>query len=169
MYHQIVKKQNLFSKIYKSEADLINQVKAWQGQGKKVVFTNGCFDILHVGHVTYLEEAKNEGDKLIVAANTDESVRTLKGPGRPINDEKSRLIVLAALAAVDAVILFNEDTPLELINALRPDVLVKGGDYPVESIVGYALVTGYGGVVKTLSLVEGYSTTLTEQKLKKSC
>ena len=164
-----MKKQDLFSKIFRHEAELKNQVQGWQKLGKKVVFTNGCFDILHVGHVTYLEEAKNEGDKLIVAINSDDSVRKLKGPGRPIHDEKSRLIVLAALQSVDAVILFGEDTPHELINTLRPDILVKGGDYPVESIVGYSLVTGYGGQVKTLSLVQGYSTTLAEQKLKKSC
>lgn len=162
-------KQNLNNKIYQYETDLKFQVQEWQRLQNKVVFTNGCFDILHVGHVTYLEEAKNEGDKLIVAVNSDESVRKLKGPGRPVNDEKSRLIVLAALQSVDAVILFGEDTPYELINALRPDMLVKGGDYPVESIVGYSLVTGYGGQVKTLSLVKGFSTTLTEQKLKKSC
>lgn len=164
-----MKKQNLNSKIYQREADLKIQVQKWQNQQKKVIFTNGCFDILHVGHVTYLEEAKNEGDKLIVAVNADESVRKLKGPGRPVNDEKSRLTVLAALQSVDAVILFGEDTPYELINTLRPDMLVKGGDYPVESIVGYSLVTGYGGQVKALSLVRGYSTTRTEQKLKKSC
>lgn len=169
MRYRNVYTQNLFSKIYKNEADLKNQVHSWQNQGKKVVFTNGCFDILHVGHVTYLEEAKNEGDILVVGVNTDASVRVLKGPSRPIHDEQSRLMVLAALESVDAVILFAEDTPLELISTLRPDILVKGGDYPVESIVGYSLVTGYGGTVKTLSLVEGYSTTLTEQKLKKSC
>jgi rfaE bifunctional protein nucleotidyltransferase chain/domain len=164
-----VNKQHLQSKIFSRKEDLGSQVREWQSKQEMVVFTNGCFDILHVGHVLYLEEAKNEGHKLVVAVNSDDSVKKLKGPGRPINNEKSRLTVLAALESVDAVILFHEDTPYEMIQSLRPDVLVKGGDYPVESIVGNELVTGYGGRVKTLSLIDGFSTTNIEQKLKNSC
>ena len=135
------------------------QLSTWRAQGLKIVFTNGCFDLLHRGHVEYLAKASDKGDVLVVGLNTDASVRRLKGENRPINDEVARATVLASLACVDAVVLFDEDTPYELIKAVRPDVLVKGADYKPEAIVGYDIVTSYGGKVETVDLVEGYSTT----------
>ena len=135
------------------------QLSTWRSQGLRVVFTNGCFDLLHRGHVEYLAQAADKGDVLVVGLNTDTSVRRLKGEGRPVNDQKARALVLASLAFVDAVVLFNEDTPLELIKEVHPDVLVKGADYKLEEIVGHDLVTDYGGNVVTIPLVEGYSTT----------
>jgi rfaE bifunctional protein nucleotidyltransferase chain/domain len=131
----------------------------WRAEGRKVVFTNGCFDILHRGHVEYLSKASDMGDVLVVGLNTDASVKRLKGESRPINDEQARALILASLGFVDAVVLFDEDTPYELIKAIRPDVLVKGADYKPEEIVGYDIVTSYGGKVETVPLVEGYSTT----------
>lgn len=125
----------------------------------RVVFTNGCFDILHRGHVEYLSKAADKGDVLVVGLNTDASVKRLKGEGRPVNNEEARAMVLASLSFVDAVVLFDEDTPYELIKAVRPDVLVKGADYKKEEIVGYDIVTSYGGTVETIPLVEGYSST----------
>ena len=135
---------------------------------QKVVFTNGCFDILHSGHVLYLEEAKSLGDILVVGLNSDESVRRLKGNERPINSEHERAIVLSGLSFVDYVIVFNEDTPYELIKTIQPDILVKGGDWAVESIVGYDIVLRKGGVVKSLLFKEGVSTTSIIDKLKVS-
>lgn len=134
-------------------------------QDKKVVFTNGCFDVLHLGHVTYLAEARTMGDLLVVGLNSDASVRRLKGPSRPINNEKARAMVLASLQCVDYVIIFDEDTPLDLIKAVKPNVLVKGGDYTIDTIVGASFVQQHGGIVRTIPLVEGYSTTDTVQKL----
>ena len=133
------------------------QLYHWQGL--KIVFTNGCFDLLHRGHVEYLSKAADMGDVLVVGLNTDASVKRLKGEGRPVNNEEARALVLASLSFVDAVVLFDEDTPYELIKAVHPDVLVKGADYKVEDIVGYDIVTSYGGTVTTVPLVEGYSTT----------
>jgi D-beta-D-heptose 7-phosphate kinase/D-beta-D-heptose 1-phosphate adenosyltransferase len=124
-----------------------------------VVFTNGCFDLLHIGHITLMEQARRFGDRLIVAINSDTSARGLKGPGRPIVGERERARVLAALAAVDAVVVFGEPTPLELIVATRPDVIVKGGDYGVDTVVGAKEVMSWGGQVKIVPTVEGYSTT----------
>ena len=141
------------------------QEMAAERQGKKVVFTNGCFDVLHLGHVTYLAEARNLGDLLVVGLNSDASVRRLKGPSRPINDEHARAMVLAALQFVDFIILFEEDTPLNLIQAVCPDVLVKGGDYTLDTIVGAPFVLKHGGTVTTIPLVEGFSTTATVQRL----
>ena len=138
-----------------------------RGRGQSIVMTNGCFDILHAGHVTYLEEAKALGDRLIVAVNSDASVRRLKGPDRPANTLESRAAVLAALQSVDWVVAFEEDTPAELIAALRPDILVKGGDNRVENIVGAETVWSYGGEVKVLSYVDGFSTTKTLSKYQK--
>lgn len=132
---------------------------AWQTAGERVVFTNGVFDLLHPGHVTYLEEARALGDRLAVGLNADASVRRLKGATRPIQTSVDRAMVLAGLKAVDLVVEFAEDTPLELIDHLRPDVLVKGGDYTVESIVGAAEVVAWGGEVRVLSFVPGKSTT----------
>jgi rfaE bifunctional protein nucleotidyltransferase chain/domain len=127
---------------------------------KKIVFTNGVFDILHTGHVDYLSKARDLGDFLIVGLNTDNSVKRLnKGPERPINNENARATVLGALECVNAIVLFDEDTPYELIKAIQPDVLVKGSDYAIEKIVGYDVVMAKGGQVKTITLSEGFSTT----------
>jgi D-beta-D-heptose 7-phosphate kinase/D-beta-D-heptose 1-phosphate adenosyltransferase len=142
-----------------SEEMLEVLVKQAQAQGKKVVLTNGCFDLLHAGHVRYLEQAKALGDKLVVAVNTDASVRALKGDSRPVNTCLKRMSVLAALGSVDWVVSFSEATPLRLINQLTPDFLVKGGDYQAQDIVGYAEVLAYGGVVKVLDFQEDCSTT----------
>lgn len=157
------------SKIFTSIAKLSQRVKEWQNSQYKVVFTNGCFDILHKGHVVYLEEAKQEGQILIVGVNSDASVKKLKGQHRPIVTEEGRVSVLAALESVDAVILFDEDTPLQLIQNIGPDILVKGGDYDLKDIVGSDFVLQKGGRVKQLSLIEGYSTSMIEQKIKSFC
>jgi rfaE bifunctional protein nucleotidyltransferase chain/domain len=141
-------------------------VREWQDSGKRLVFTNGCFDLLHVGHVLYLEEARALGDVLIVGLNSDASVSRLKGPNRPIQDEYSRAHVLAALESVAMVVLFSEDDPYELIRLLQPDVLVKGGDWKADQIVGSDLVLKNGGEVKSLSFMEGHSTTQIEQKIQ---
>lgn len=139
----------------------------WKSSGEKVVFTNGCFDILHLGHVDYLEKSSEFGTQLIVAVNSDASVRTLeKGVERPINSEYARARLIAALGFVSLVIIFGEPTPLELIQALGPNVLVKGDDYTVETIVGAKEVIAAGGEVKTIALVPDYSTTKIIQKLK---
>ena len=132
-------------------------VAAWRAAGRRVVFTNGCFDLLHLGHVDYLEQARHLGGALVVGLNTDASVGSLK-PGRPIQDETARARILAALAFVDAVVLFGEPTPLALIELVQPDVLVKGDDYAVRDIVGHELVLARGGEVRTVPLVAGYST-----------
>jgi D-beta-D-heptose 7-phosphate kinase/D-beta-D-heptose 1-phosphate adenosyltransferase len=125
----------------------------------RLVFTNGCFDLLHRGHVYYLSHARELGDLLVVGLNSDASVSRLKGPGRPVNTEQSRAVVLGALTAVDHIIIFSEDTPIELIRSLKPHVLVKGGDYQMEEIVGYREVVSWGGEVVTIPLLEGFSTT----------
>lgn len=124
-----------------------------------LVFTNGCFDILHRGHIYYLSRARAMGDLLVVGLNNDKSVSSLKGPGRPVNDEQARAVVLGGLAFVDYIILFPEDTPLKLISSLKPDILIKGGDYQKKDIVGYREVISWGGRVETIPLLEGYSTT----------
>jgi D-beta-D-heptose 7-phosphate kinase/D-beta-D-heptose 1-phosphate adenosyltransferase len=142
-----------------SHDELVQRVALWKANGERVVFTNGCFDLLHIGHITVLEQARRFGDRLIVAINSDASVHGLKGPSRPIVGENERARVLAALAAVDAVALFGEPTPLELILAVRPDVIVKGGDYVPETVVGASEVLSWGGQVKIVPIVEGFSTT----------
>ncbi len=142
------------------------QVAEWKRQGKRVVFTNGCFDLLHLGHVDYLEKARNLGDVLVVGLNTDDSVSRFKGPQRPIQDERSRARVMAALQSVSLVVYFNEDTPLKLISELVPQVLVKGSDYLAENIVGADVVKSAGGEVKTIDFVPGYSTTRIVEKIK---
>jgi D-glycero-beta-D-manno-heptose 1-phosphate adenylyltransferase len=133
---------------------------------KKIVFTNGCFDLLHIGHVRYLEQAKSLGDILIVGINTDASVQKLKGPTRPIQNENDRAEILASLKAVDHTVLFGEETPLNLIKQVKPDVLVKGGDWKIEQIVGWDFVQSYGGTVQSLQFVEGRSTTKIIEKSK---
>jgi rfaE bifunctional protein nucleotidyltransferase chain/domain len=153
-------------KIY-SLPQLLEQCAVWKKEGQKTVFTNGCFDILHLGHIDYLEKAKFLGTKLIVGVNADSSVKKLKGETRPINNEYARSRMLAALAFVDAVVLFGEDTPLQLIEHIMPTVLVKGNDYSIENIVGADIVLANGGEVKTIALVNGYSTTNLIAKIAK--
>ncbi len=144
-------------------------VKELQNKGRKVVFTNGCFDLLHPGHVLYLEQARALGDALIVAVNTDASVTRLgKGEGRPINCETDRSRLLAALACVNRVVLFDEVTPLQIITELKPDILVKGGDYRLAEIVGREVVLSYGGQVKVIPLATGYSTTALLSRIRQT-
>ena len=143
-------------KIYNLQ-ELLKQVFIWKMLGKEIVFTNGVFDILHKGHIASLSEAASHGDILIVAVNTDASVKKLKGPTRPVNDENARTLVLASLLQTDAIILFKEDTPLELIKAILPEVLVKGGDYTVEQIAGAKEVIAAGGKVVIANIIEGIS------------
>ncbi|HTI58008.1 D-glycero-beta-D-manno-heptose 1-phosphate adenylyltransferase [Mucilaginibacter sp.] len=163
MNHDIEKKLlDKISDLQKLKATVI----AWKSEGKKIVFTNGVFDLLHIGHITYLAKAAELGEKLIIGLNSDNSVRRIKGEGRPINDENSRAALLAALFFVDAIVLFGEDTPLNLITELLPDVLVKGADYAVENIVGGKEVIANGGDVKTIDFVEGYSSTSIIQKIR---
>ncbi len=142
-------------------------LNTWRFQDKKIVFTNGCFDLLHYGHVEYLAKAKDLGDVLIVGLNTDASVKKLKGTNRPIQDETSRATILASLEQVDAVVLFDEDTPHNLISTVRPHVLVKGSDYKPEQIVGYDILKTYGGEIKTIDFVPGFSTSGIEEKIRK--
>ena len=150
------------------QKDLSNLILKWREENQKIVFTNGCFDLLHLGHVDYLAKAKDLGDRLIIGVNTDSSVKRLKGENRPLQDENSRLHILAALHSVDAVVLFDEDTPYELIKKIQPDILVKGADYKIENIVGYDIVTSRGGSVQTIEFIEGYSTTKIEQRILNS-
>ena len=144
---------------------LERRVAEWRAAGESIVFTNGCFDLLHVGHITLLEDCRRFGSKLVLGLNSDASIRGLKGPSRPIVGERERLRVMAALAAVDAVVLFAEETPLELIKLVKPDVIVKGGDYVAESVVGFAEVTAAGGRVEIVATVEGFSTTNLVKKM----
>ncbi|MCD4745104.1 MAG: D-glycero-beta-D-manno-heptose 1-phosphate adenylyltransferase [Bacteroidales bacterium] len=153
------------SKIFISES-IERQVAIWRFAEKKVVFTNGCFDILHLGHIEYLSKAADFGNILIIGLNTDNSARRLKGIHRPINDENSRAIVLASLSFVNAIILFDEDTPYNLIRLIQPDILVKGSDYKIEDIVGYDIVSNNGGEIITIDFLPGYSTSLIEEKIK---
>ncbi|MBK7697706.1 MAG: D-glycero-beta-D-manno-heptose 1-phosphate adenylyltransferase [Saprospiraceae bacterium] len=156
---------SIAEKVFGNHDCAVAQVKAWKDAGKKIVFTNGCFDLIHIGHVLYLEEAKSLGDILIVAANSDASVSKLKGPHRPIKDEYNRTHILAALASVDMVLVFDENDPYNIIKQIKPDVLVKGGDWTTEQIIGSDIVLSYGGQVQSLQFVPGYSTTALEQKI----
>jgi len=150
--------------LLKNNYSTINKIKS---EGKKIVFTNGCFDLLHVGHIKYLSQAKDLGDILIIGLNSDKSVKKLKGNNRPINSFEDRAKLLAALKSVDLVIKFEEQTPENLIKEIIPDVLVKGGDYDIEEIVGYQTVIDNGGQVKTLSFYDGYSSTNYIDKINK--
>jgi rfaE bifunctional protein nucleotidyltransferase chain/domain len=156
----------LTEKIFDSNEQLAKQVMSWQIHNEKVVFTNGCFDILHLGHIDYLAKAADLGDRLIIGVNTDSSVSSIKGPSRPVIDELTRATKLAALLFVDAVILFGEDTPLTLIEAVKPDVLVKGGDYTIDTIVGADAVLARGGTVDVIPFLPGHSTTAIIDKIK---
>lgn len=159
------KHQKALDKI-QTTTSLPGLLETWHKNKEQVVFTNGCFDLLHKGHADYLAKAADMGTKLIIGVNTDASVTKLKGPNRPIQDEQSRLFILASLGCVDAVVLFNEETPLELIKTVQPDVLVKGSDYKPEEIVGYEVVKAKGGDIKTIDFLPGYSTSAIEAKIK---
>lgn len=159
--------QHSSSKIF-SQPALQAKLTEWRNAAERVVFTNGCFDLLHLGHIDYLEKASQLGDRLIIGINSDTSVRRLKGESRPLQAEVDRARLLAALAFVDAVVLFEEDTPQELITYVQPDVLVKGNDYTIGNIVGADFVLEKGGQVRTISLVEGCSTTALVNKIKSS-
>ena len=150
--------------LFKDNIEIINRIKA---DRKKIVFTNGCFDLLHVGHIRYLAQAKRLGDFLIIGLNSDSSVKELKGEDRPINSFEDRATLLSAIESVDLVIMFEEQTPENLIKDIVPDILVKGGDYNIEDIVGYQTVMQNGGQVKTLSFYDGYSNTNYINKIKK--
>jgi len=143
-----------------------SKVDFWKREGEKVVFTNGVFDLLHLGHITYMAKAANLGDKLVVGLNADSSVKRIKGDSRPVNDQANRAALLAALFFVDAVVIFDEDTPINLISALLPDILVKGSDYTIDTIVGAKEVLANGGEVQTIDLVEGYSSTSIINRIK---
>ena len=150
----------------KTWEEITNIIKELKSQNKKIVFTNGCFDILHSGHVQYLAEAKELGDILILGLNSDYSVKRLKGNDRPINNEIERATVLSALCTISHIVIFKEDTPYKLINHIKPDILVKGGDWKPEDIIGSDIVSSYNGEVKSLSFVDGKSTTDIINKLK---
>ena len=158
--------QQIQQKLISNTEQLDALLTLWRNNGYRIVFTNGCFDLLHRGHVDYLTKARDLGDVLFLGLNTDASVSRLKGPHRPIQDEKSRMDIMATLQCVDAVMLFDEETPYELIKKVQPDVLVKGADYKPENIVGYDIVTAKGGEVKTIDFLEGYSTTAIEKRIK---
>jgi D-glycero-beta-D-manno-heptose 1-phosphate adenylyltransferase len=155
---------NIKAKIHTMQS-IESELKKWRENGERIVFTNGCFDLLHLGHINYLADAAELGNRLIIGVNTDASVSSVKGPHRPLKDENSRSIILAALQFTDAIILFDEETPINLISHIAPDVLVKGGDYTLEQIVGHELVLDKGGKVLTIPITEGYSTTNIEQKI----
>ena len=156
-----------YRKKIKDLSDLKKEIEAHKAQGKRIVFTNGCFDLLHPGHTRYLCAARNLGDYLVVAVNTDRSVKAIKGEHRPIQSQDERTELLAALSFVDAVVLFDEDNPLKVIRHLLPDVLVKGGDWTEDEIIGADEVKKAGGLVKSLPFVTGYSTTTIIEKIKR--
>lgn len=155
-------------KIYNTINDFQHQLNIWRFTRQKIVFTNGCFDLLHLGHIDYLAKSADLGTKLIIGLNSDLSTSNLKGPGRPITNQQSRSAILASLFFVDAVIIFDEETPLNLINTIKPDILVKGSDYQISQIVGADIVLANGGDVKTIDYLPGYSTTYIENKIKSS-
>ena len=147
---------------------LKGQLEKWRNANQKIVFTNGCFDLLHFGHVDYLTKARDLGDRLVVGLNTDGSIKLIKGAARPINNEESRAALLAGMAYVDAVVLFDEETPINLVSMVMPDVLVKGGDYSIKEIVGHEIVLNNKGEVCTIDFVEGYSSSVLIEKIKNS-
>lgn len=157
--------EKIQSKLYHNRNELVPMLQEWKTAQKKIVFTNGCFDLMHAGHVDYLSKAADLGDILIVGLNSDSSVSRLKGPHRPITNEKSRMQVLASFFFIDAVVIFDEHTPYELIQMIVPNVLVKGGDYKSEDVVGNDVVTKNGGKTIILDFVPGYSTSLIEKKI----
>lgn len=142
------------------------QLMRWRFFSQKIVFTNGCFDLIHLGHIDYLAKASDEGDVLIVGLNSDTSTTGIKGPARPINNQEQRAMILASFQFVSAVVIFDEPTPLQLISTIQPNVLIKGGDYKPEDIVGYDVVKTKKGIVKTIEFLEGYSTSFIEEKIR---
>ena len=160
--------ERIRKKIFSTEG-LKNNLAIWRFRDNKIVFTNGCFDLLHLGHIDYLSKASDLGDVLLIGLNTDASTRGIKGPSRPITDEQSRAMILASLSFVTGVILFDEETPYKLIETVQPDILVKGSDYKAEDVVGYDIVSASGGKVITIDFLEGYSTSLIEKKISSSC
>lgn len=161
------KLQLIKNKIITKKEDAFNLLQTWRFKEEKIVFSNGCFDIVHRGHLEYLASAASMGNKMIIGLNTDSSTQRLKGPTRPINDEYSRALLLASLGFVDMVILFEEDTPYNLIDFVQPDILVKGSDYKAEDIVGYDIVKAKGGEIKTLDFIEGFSSTGIIKKIQR--
>jgi len=159
--------QKIKNKIIVPE-QLDSLILKWKKANERIVFTNGCFDIIHQGHIDYLSKAADKGTKLIIGVNTDRSVSRIKGPTRPIQDEYSRMMILAAMEFVDALILFDDETPISLINRVVPNILVKGSDYKPEDIVGYDTVINNGGDVETLDFLPGFSTSSIEKKIKES-
>ena len=153
-------------KIY-SLAELENQVNTWKQAGKEVVFTNGCFDMIHKGHIEMLARTADLGDKLIIGLNSDTSIKRLKGESRPITQQQSRAMLLASFSFVDAVVLFSEETPINLIGSLLPDVLAKGGDYDIETIVGHKIVQKNGGKIILVPFIDGFSSTSIIEKIRK--
>ncbi|MPM03988.1 Bifunctional protein HldE [bioreactor metagenome] len=158
-------RQQINNKIHSRES-LVNAVNTWRSEGLSVVFTNGCFDIIHPGHAQYLSAAAALGDRLVIGVNTDDSIKRLKGNARPVIPEKERCLLLASFQFADAICLFDEDTPLQLITSIMPDVLVKGKDYNIDQIVGADVVLQNGGKVETIELVEGFSTTTLIEKIR---
>ncbi len=160
----MTKSEKVSAKIHSLQS-LEKLLNHWRKAGKTIVFTNGCFDLLHLGHADYLSKAASLGDVMVVGVNTDASVSRIKGPDRPITDEKSRSFLMASFEFVDAVVLFDEPTPYSLIRAVQPNILVKGKDYKAEEVVGYDIVTANGGRVETIDLMEGYSSSAIIQKI----
>jgi rfaE bifunctional protein nucleotidyltransferase chain/domain len=158
--------QIIQNKVFRNDETLLRKIALWRLKSEKIVFTNGCFDLLHLGHIDYLSKASDLGSILVLGLNTDASVRTLKGNNRPITNERSRALVLASLRFIDAVVLFDEETPLNLIQTVRPDILVKGSDYTEDQIVGAPFVKSYGGTIKTIDFLDGYSTSDIEKKIR---
>lgn len=158
--------QAILSKVYQDRSKILSVIEQWNQDGETVVFTNGCFDILHKGHIDYLFEASKFADRMVIGLNTDASVRALKGQGRPVNDNTARATLMAALGFVDMVVFFEEETPKELIDVVQPDVLTKGSDYEPKNIVGYDTVMAKGGEVKTIDLTDGFSTTALIERIK---
>ena len=160
--------QTIHSKIFADKTATVQTISQWAEEGKRIVFTNGCFDIVHKGHIDYLYEASKLADKMVIGLNTDDSVRQLKGEGRPVNNNEARALIIAALGFVDMVVFFEEETPKELIEAVQPDVLTKGSDYIAKDIVGYDTVMSKGGKVTTIDLTDGFSTTALIDRIKKA-
>jgi D-glycero-beta-D-manno-heptose 1-phosphate adenylyltransferase len=156
---------DLISQKFFTRESISKQCAVWRFKENKIVFTNGCFDILHLGHIEYLAKAADLGGVLLIGLNSDVSVKKIKGTHRPINDEHSRAMVLASLSFVDAIVLFDEETPYELIKLIQPDILVKGNDYKVEEIAGHDIVLAHGGEIITIELTEGYSTSKIEERI----
>ena len=160
--------QTIHSKIFADREATRPLLKQWEEEGQSIVFTNGCFDIVHKGHIDYLYEASKLADKMVIGLNTDASVQQLKGEGRPVNNNEARALIIAALGFVDMEVFFGEETPKELIDVVQPDVLTKGSDYIAEDIVGYDTVMAKGGAVTTIDLTDGFSTTALIERIKKA-